>query len=255
MKGPWLERAFHREVEKQGIEFARNYLVGYWTDALRKGNGKELDRLFEQVTGQGSCFTVVQHDRGFWREWPSNLLVFGSGGVGDVPLPLIVPGLDKRSSRKVRPYRVSWQGRITNITDRTKTRRRMLNAMKGFPGFVTKAYSQPSAYYKLLGQSDFVLAPRGYGKTSFRMYEAMAMGAVPIYVYTEPWVPYMDKLDWNLLAIFCHADDVASLPSKIESVTSAELHRRRHYIREVYNDYFTVEGIVKQVKEYLDDAG
>ena len=38
--------------------------------------------------------------------------------------------------------------------------------------------------------SVFGLAPRGYGPTSFRLYETMQMDAVPIYISDVFWLPF-----------------------------------------------------------------
>lgn len=37
----------------------------------------------------------------------------------------------------------------------------------------------------------FNIAPRGFGRTSFRLTEIIQMGRLPVYLYTDiPWVPY-----------------------------------------------------------------
>ena len=37
----------------------------------------------------------------------------------------------------------------------------------------------------------FNLAPRGYGRTSFRLTEIIHMARIPIYLYAGiPWIPY-----------------------------------------------------------------
>ena len=41
-----------------------------------------------------------------------------------------------------------------------------------------------------LNEATYVVAPRGYGRSSFFLYECLAAGALPIYVYDdEPWLP------------------------------------------------------------------
>eukprot|EP01035_Chromulina_nebulosa_P017912 gene17912-23532_t len=44
----------------------------------------------------------------------------------------------------------------------------------------------------------FNLAPRGYGRSSFRFAESIQMGRVPIFLYDDiPWVPYQDPFGVN----------------------------------------------------------
>ena len=47
-----------------------------------------------------------------------------------------------------------------------------------------------------LNEATYVVAPRGYGRSSFFLYECLAAGALPIYVYDdEPWLPYALPVD------------------------------------------------------------
>jgi len=52
-----------------------------------------------------------------------------------------------------------------------------------------------------LRRARFALCPRGYGPTSYRLYEAIRCGVVPVYVSDRHWLPWLDVIDWSILAI------------------------------------------------------
>lgn len=43
----------------------------------------------------------------------------------------------------------------------------------------------PSRSFELVERSTFTLAPRGSGSGSFRMYEALQLGSIPIFIWGE----------------------------------------------------------------------
>ena len=42
--------------------------------------------------------------------------------------------------------------------------------------------------------------PRGYGPTSFRLYESIEMQSIPIYISDEFILPYSNIIDWENFA-------------------------------------------------------
>jgi hypothetical protein len=65
-------------------------------------------------------------------------------------------------------------------------------------------------YAQVMCRSKFVLCPRGAGTSSFRLFEAMAAGRVPV-VISDEWVPPPGP-DWSGCALFVPEADVADVP-------------------------------------------
>lgn len=62
------------------------------------------------------------------------------------------------------------------------------------------AYSQRrSRYQEILSRSRFVLCPRGRGTSTFRLYEALAAGRVPV-IISDDWIP-PDGPNWDSFSI------------------------------------------------------
>lgn len=67
------------------------------------------------------------------------------------------------------------------------------------------------SYASLLQNSKFILCPRGYGVSTWRIYEAMRAGRVPV-ILSDDWIPPFG-IDWNSFSIRVAEKDVDSLPS------------------------------------------
>lgn len=77
-------------------------------------------------------------------------------------------------------------------------------------------------YAKVLGESRFVLCPRGIGSSSIRLYETMEAGRVPV-VIADSWVP-PSETDWSF-AIQVQERRIASIPDLLNSIVDESTER------------------------------
>ncbi len=73
---------------------------------------------------------------------------------------------------------------------------------------------QKERFGKVVARSKFVLCPRGWGTSSFRLYETLAAGRVPV-VISDDWMPSPAD-DWNACSVRVAQNDVASIPALLE---------------------------------------
>jgi hypothetical protein len=75
--------------------------------------------------------------------------------------------------------------------------------------------TQTRDFLQELATSKFTLAPRGMGHSSFRLYQALSVGTIPIISGMKSY-PYADEVDWSKFSIICEdhkidADHLLSL--------------------------------------------
>jgi hypothetical protein len=99
-------------------------------------------------------------------------------------------------------YLASFIGR-----DTTWVRLRLRELLAHDPDFliITDSFminpSNQQGFRHVAAQSVFVLSPRGNGATSFRIFEALEHGSIPVYVFDdECCLPLSDVLDWRVCA-------------------------------------------------------
>ena len=101
-----------------------------------------------------------------------------------------------------------------------------------------------------MAASTFTLAPRGMGPTSFRMYEALSMASLPIYIWNDVrWVPQEKELDWERFAVIVHQSEIDHIPKLVEHIETRGVSEARAYLASIYEDYFTYAGTCRWISE------
>jgi hypothetical protein len=99
---------------------------------------------------------------------------------------------------------------------------------------------QAAEYVEILRQSVFSLCPSGSGPNTLRLWESLALGAIPV-VLSETWLPPGDEALWKKAVVFCPetAEAVDALPAKLEKIASnpAEMQARLEAIDELWRRY------------------
>jgi len=99
-------------------------------------------------------------------------------------------------------------------------------------------------------RSKFVLCPRGIGISSFRLFETMQSGRVPI-IISDDWVPCC-YINWNKVSLRVREQDIAKLPE----ICHANENRWREMGREArrtWVEWFSEAGLAKLIRSSLAD--
>jgi hypothetical protein len=202
-------------------------------------------------------FTIVQYDGGTLIPF-DNCKIFACSGnfnspIGNnsnyVPIPLLSDPHDYKPTRK--KFLASFTGNFQTHPIRDK----MFNILSLNKGF---KFSKPSRYFnnffykKNMIKSIFALCPRGYGPASFRMYEALQMKLIPIYISDEFWLPYNDQISWKKIVVLINENEIDQIPSLINNlIDKLEYKKMLDYTASIFNDYFTWEGCLKQIERKI----
>lgn len=200
----------------QNIQTDLVYCPIKWTAYhIQHDYGKERVKLQQYVNSlpkNQKYFTVVQYDDGLLVDFPE-CVVFSAGGKphNSIPIPLVCDRHIRRNLPK--KYTASFMGNVKTHPIREK----MVEALKEYNDIYIGSGSTEN-FMDITEQSYFSLCPRGYGKTSFRLFEAMNLGAVPVYLFDDPWIPFQNKVDWDEFCLFSEEDEVDSLVKYMRSI-------------------------------------
>lgn len=208
--------------------------------------------LLRDLPSEKTYFTVVQHDDGVvFSSKPANLITFGMGGIGNIPIPLTYDEnliIETYITSKKTIF-CSFVGSLTN-----QVREKMVKVLENKPDvfIVTNEWTNnieednQTLYLKVMGKSRFTLAPRGYGKTSFRLYEALRMGSIPIYIYDEMWLPYQDIINWSKMAVLVRTDEMDGLYERLQNISDDEITSMTDYYK-TYSHLFSYDGMCEYI--------
>jgi hypothetical protein len=105
-------------------------------------------------------------------------------------------------------------------------------------------------YAEKILQSRYVLCPRGIGTSTFRLFETMQSGRVPV-ILSDAWVPPAG-IDWNTFSLRVPERDLARLPE----ICTAALPRWDAMAaegRRVWQEWFSPAGMGKLVRTSIED--
>jgi hypothetical protein len=270
-KGRYMEEYVYDYLMEHAstIETDCVYLPVFWTNLqthagfvkMKAGLSILLQRAIDSFPKNTIFFTVVQHDDGPQLPLPKNAMVFGAC-TGTIPLPLIYEDttnyLLSYPRTESKQYLASFVGTITH-----SVREKMLRSVENKADVYldTKPHTQWTNQVSVTAadrfvdttlQSKFCLAPRGYGRGSFRFYEAMLLDAIPVYFWDDhEWLPYKDIIDYKTCTLSIQEKDIDKTYNILESISKETYQSMMEHMKK-YRNLFTLGGmceyIVLQIK-------
>jgi hypothetical protein len=246
-------------AKKDEIQTDLVYLPIFWTNlqnhpGFTQSKAKYqivLDQVLQTYPQNTRYFTIVQHDDGPQLQLPKDTVVFGAC-TGTIPLPLIYEDTTNRLAlleRKEPDIFASFVGSLTH-----PVRQRMANAVESRPYIVCrmqKAWNvkvpteQADEFLDLTLRSKFCLAPRGYGRSSFRFFEAILMDTIPVYFWDDvEWLPYKEHLEYKLFSV--SISDITKTYDILSGISEDRYQEMKLELQKVKH-WFTLEGMMDYI--------
>jgi hypothetical protein len=149
---------------------------------------------------------------------------------------------------------ISFCGQLTELRYRVITKLKTTNLNTDFiirqgfwaPEVGTKIKARKQ-YYENFLKNRYALCIRGAGNFSFRFYEALCFGRIPILIDTDTALPFERIIDWEKHIIKIKENELTDLPNIIKNDT-----RCMEGNRKLWETYFSVEGYAKNfIKELV----
>ncbi len=262
-KGPWLERVWintfccNRTVEEFGGLVP---LFVQWTDMSSFSSdlwyfSPVFQRFYRKLRRDVLYVTVSQNDVGITNIRPLffpgaasfwNVFVMSAGGFGHMPLPLLMKELPVQPAPHRFPYHASFVGTIHNWS---KTRLYMMKKM----GRRGVHYSGPR-WQEVMRRTLLNLAPRGFGRSSFHLYEIIQMGLLPVYIYNDhEWLPYRGSpAHVGEFGYSVHIDDFYMW---LKNIGPVDFHGRRTKMLQFRESHYTFAGVMQQIDAFFKGGG
>jgi hypothetical protein len=218
------------------VEADWHYLPVYWTRwHLRHEYGKAgREELQESVSNvildDTKTFTICQYDDGPLIDIGKAAQCLASRkSEAGIDIPLLAAPHRKPFFYPAKRYQASFIGRASTHPVRSELMALlgqrpdafMFDGIKGSRWFVRKTLA-----------SWIALAPRGYGGSSFRFFEAMQLGVVPLLLGDIDTRPFKNEIPWHTCSFYVtRAVDVLPI---LENVTHDELKSMGECANRVY---------------------
>lgn len=266
--GLYMEEYFLEYMKKKNLKYDKsgrlylpilwtNFQIEDWFQSQKDFMQTILDKYIEENKCSNGYFTVVQMDDGPLLKLPENTMVYGACN-GNIYLPLIYQDINNtlvnypKKSFSEKNIFASFVGCLTH--DVRKYIVHILNNNKNFKLMIKNDWSpdvnktHQDNFIENTINSKFTLAPRGYGRSSFRFFEVFQLGSIPIYVWDDiEWLPYKDIIDYSKICISIHVSEMHKLEEillNIDEIKYNQMLDEYHKIKHIFELEFMCEYVV-----------
>ena len=267
--GFYLEEYFLNKIRDEQPTLKRKYIPALWTNFQIEGWFQDKKHEMQQILNEwvvnnpseNGYFTIAQYDDGPLLQLPHNTIVYGACS-GDIPIPLIYQDVNNtlesfpKKSFQEKSISCSFIGNITSNHVEPNVRQIMFDTFSNNSNFkmINSGGWTPSVNQDLQQifihttiDSKFTLAPRGYGRGSFRFFECFQLGSIPIYIWNDiEWLPFKDVIDYKKLCISIHISEINNLESVLQSFTEEDYNNKIEYYHTI-KYLFQLEGMSNQI--------
>ena len=211
-------------------------------------------------------FTVSQHDDAPAHNLPPNTINFSAGGnqPNTIPIPLICSPIKNIKSTDKDIF-CSFVGSVNqnmsgNASIGHQTRMNILHSLVNNSDYILKPKhwsphieeKRKDLFLNITSRSKFTLCPRGYGATSFRLYEAMQLNSIPVYIYfKEPFIPFKDNINWENISVLIETNNISNIDFILKSISDEKYNKMLKNIKNIYPKYFTLESMCDNIIKTL----
>jgi hypothetical protein len=125
-----------------------------------------------------------------------------------------------------------------------------------FPHY-SEEFKQENAneYLKSMSDTHYVLAIRGCGNFSFRLFETLAAGRIPIMVDTNQHLPFEDEIPWKELGVWVPFEKFNSINEYIHDfhnrLNKSAFDKLSYENEQIYEKYLSREAVIRQIERIL----
>lgn len=104
-------------------------------------------------------------------------------------------------------------------------------------------------FVRNLAESDYVLCARGGGNFSYRLYETLSMGRIPVLIDTDCVLPYNNYIAWKEFCVWVDARELDKIAEKVikfhNSLSAQEFIERQKNCRKIWEEWISPQGFFK----------
>jgi hypothetical protein len=110
-------------------------------------------------------------------------------------------------------------------------------------------------YVRNIVESDYTLVTRGGGNFSYRLYEVLSSGRIPVFINTDCVLPFDHIIDWRDHMIWLEAEDIQGIASKVAEfharLSNQEFHNLQLNARRLYEEWISPVGFYSNMHRCL----
>ena len=120
---------------------------------------------------------------------------------------------------------------------------------------VRQSHRARQDYVANMVESDYVLCMRGGGNFSYRLYETLSCGRIPLFIDTDCVLPYDFMKDWKNYCIWVPEEELHLVADKVaefhDSISSDDFIGLQHDCRRFWEQYLSPTGFFRNFHRHF----
>lgn len=113
-------------------------------------------------------------------------------------------------------------------------------------------------YVANMVESDYMLCMRGAGNFSYRLYETLSCGRIPVFVDTDCVLPYDFAIDWRQYCVWVDATEIDVIGDRVrefhDRLSPGEFHDLQRSCRRLWEEWISPQGFFAHFELHLSEA-
>jgi hypothetical protein len=106
-------------------------------------------------------------------------------------------------------------------------------------------------YIRNILTADYTLCVRGAGNFSYRFYEVLAAGRIPLFINTNCVLPFEDEINWRKHCLWIEEEEIDQISDKLfefhTTITEGQFIELQKNNRKLWEDYLSPLGFYQQL--------
>jgi hypothetical protein len=234
-----------------------HYLPIFWTNwhishNYAKTGIDDLELAVRKaILDDKKTFTICQYDDGPIIELGQTILFLASRKTKTgIDIPLLCKKHRKPFFKTNKKYLASFLGKVRT----SEIRRKMVDILKDKKEFFIYEGNNGSRFFvKKILESYVTLSPRGYGGSSFRLFESMQLGVTPFLVGDLDTRPFKKYIDWESCSFY--TNDPKNIIDILANTKKEDLIMMGEKSLEIYDTMLSYQKWCNFVIKELEDYG
>ena len=116
--------------------------------------------------------------------------------------------------------------------------------------------SQREQFVDNMLNSDYILCTRGGGNFSYRLYETLSCGRIPVLINTDCELPFEDWIDWKQYCVWVEEEDLPHIGTRIrefhDRLTAQQFQDLQMKCRNLWLEWLSPQGFFTNFHRYFE---
>jgi Exostosin family len=110
-------------------------------------------------------------------------------------------------------------------------------------------------YIQNILSSDYALVLRGAGNFSYRLYEVLSLGRIPVFIDSDSVLPFDEFINWKKYMVWINSSEIDSVADKLvqfhSTISVEELNRMKADCRKLYEEWICPLAFFSSIYRYV----